>query len=133
MFPDTRPDRQIISSNSAEGTFLEHRQFLDKLHTKCDRSTTVTDTKSVGGGGGPGSGLNQPPAPDFDPIQLPDSGDGVTNALRFTTPTPTGIFRRCFSVNSSSRSRRKIFTLFQQSPQFVVDDHPLLFHSFVLI
>ncbi len=77
MFPDSRPDRQVISSNSAEGSFLGTSSISRQISENIIVSESLTGTQNpVGGGGGGGSdGLIQPPTPDFgNPI--PDSGSG---------------------------------------------------------
>ena len=78
MFPDSRPDRQIIASNSAEGTFLGTSSISRQITENIIVSESVTGTQNpVGGGGGPSDPFGDtPPTPNFDPIQVPDSGSG---------------------------------------------------------
>jgi hypothetical protein len=74
MFPDSRPDRQIIASNSAEGTFLGTSSISRQITENIIVSESVTGTQNpVSGGGGLPDGL-VPYNPQTDLLQVPDSG-----------------------------------------------------------
>ncbi len=81
MFPDSRPDRQIIASNSAEGTFLGTSSISRQITENIIVSESVTGTQNPGGGGGGGgyggasdSASSTPPSSDL--FQGPGSGSG---------------------------------------------------------
>ena len=78
MFPDSRPDRQVIASNSAEGTFLGTSSISRQISENVIVSQSLTGTQNPGGGGGGGGagGAGESLAtPNFDPLQVPDAGD----------------------------------------------------------
>ena len=75
MFPDSRPDRQVISSNSAEGTFLGTSSISRQISENIIVSESVTGTQNpVGGGGASDSASSSLPSNDL--FQGPGSDSG---------------------------------------------------------
>lgn len=69
MFPDSRPDRQLIASNSAEGSFLGTSSISRQISENIIVSESVTGTQNPDTGGGDG-GFG------FGESQTPDPGSG---------------------------------------------------------
>jgi hypothetical protein len=82
MFPDNRPDRQLIASNSAEGSFVGtssiSRQITLEGAANVVVSESVTGTQNPGGGaGGAGDASSASSSlPSSDIVQGSGSGDG---------------------------------------------------------